>query len=290
MDDFHRSVMCEEIVIALSPRPQGTYVDATLGGGGHAEALLKAGAGKLTALDMDGEALAHAGQKLACFAERLLLHNNNFRDLREVLEKDGVDGIDGAVFDLGLSWHQVRSEERGFSYQGEGVLDMRFDPSSDTPKALDLIRSEPSERLERILKEYGEERRSRTIAKAIVERRREIRTTRDLVKLLDSLVGAKELRKTAMRVFQALRIAVNDELENLKTGLQAAMEYLVPGGRVAVLAYHSLEDRIVKNIFRDAELEGGYRRVNPKPILPSQEEVRANPAARSAKLRILEKL
>lgn len=244
----------------------------------------------MTALDMDGEALAHAGQKLACFAERLLLHNNNFRDLREVLEKDGVDGIDGAVFDLGLSWHQVRSEERGFSYQGEGVLDMRFDPSSDTPKALDLIRSEPSERLERILKEYGEERRSRTIAKAIVERRREIRTTRDLVKLLDSLVGAKELRKTAMRVFQALRIAVNDELENLKTGLQAAMEYLVPGGRVAVLAYHSLEDRIVKNIFRDAELEGGYRRVNPKPILPSQEEVRANPAARSAKLRILEKL
>lgn len=290
MDDFHRSVMCEEIVIALSPRPQGAYVDATLGGGGHAEALLEAGAGLLTALDMDGEALAHAGQKLACFAERLLLHHNNFRDLKEVLKEDGIETIEGVVFDLGLSWHQVRSSQRGFSYQGEGVLDMRFDTSSDGPKALDIIRSEPGEKLERILREYGEERRSRSIAKAIVEHRRDIKTTGDLVELLRKLVGTKELRKTSMRVFQALRIAVNDELENLRTGLQTAMESLASGGRVAVLTYHSLEDRIVKNIFRDAEKQGGYRRVNTKPILPSEEEVRANPAARSAKLRILEKL
>lgn len=283
-------MMCEEIVKALSPSPQGVYVDATLGGGGHTAALLQAGAGKVIALDMDGEALAYAGLRMARFVERLSLHHSNFRDLDDVLEEEGVDKIQGSIFDLGLSWHQVRREERGFSYQGEGPLDMRFDAESNSRTALEIIRGEPCEKIERILREYGEEPRAGRIARTIVEHRREINTTKDLADLLRKVVGQRDFRKTAMRVFQALRIAVNDELENLRIGLEAAIARLASSGRVAVLAYHSLEDRIVKNIYRKAERSEEYRRVNRKPIFASQEEIKANPAARSARLRISEKL
>ncbi|MEA3312212.1 MAG: 16S rRNA (cytosine(1402)-N(4))-methyltransferase RsmH [candidate division WOR-3 bacterium] len=290
MDEFHRSVMCEEIVKALSPSPQGVYVDATLGGGGHTAALLEAGAGKVIALDMDGEALAYAGQNLTRFAERLSLHHSNFRYLDEVLEEEGIDKVQGVVFDLGLSWHQVRREERGFSYQGDGALDMRFDAESDSRTALEIIRSEPKVSIERILRDYGEEPQSRRIAQAIVEHRRDLKTTADLADLLGQVVGTRGFRKTAMRVFQALRIAVNDELESLRIGLEAAIARLASGGRVAVLAYHSLEDRIVKNRYRQAEQSKEYRRVNRKPIFASGKEVKKNPAARSARLRVLEKL
>jgi 16S rRNA (cytosine1402-N4)-methyltransferase len=282
--------MCEEIVKALYPTPHGVYVDATLGGGGHSAALLDAGAGKVIALDMDGEALAYAGQNLARFVERLSLHHSNFRDLDKMLDEEGVENIQGAVFDLGLSWHQIRSEGRGFSYNREGVLDMRFDSEADTRTALEIIRSEPRETIERILREYGEEPQSHRIAKAVVEQRRKLRTTNDLAELLQSLVGPRRYRKTAMRVFQALRIAVNDELENLKLGLKTAVSRLSSAGRVAVLAYHSLEDRIVKGIYRQAEQAGGHRRLNRKPIFAQAEEVEANPAARSARLRVLEKI
>lgn len=282
--------MCEEIVKALSPSPQGVYVDATLGGGGHTAALLEAGAGKVIALDMDGEALAYAGQNLTRFAERLSLHHSNFRYLDEVLEEEGIDKVQGVVFDLGLSWHQVRREERGFSYQGDGALDMRFDAESDSRTALEIIRSEPKVSIERILRDYGEEPQSRRIAQAIVEHRRDLKTTADLADLLGQVVGTRGFRKTAMRVFQALRIAVNDELESLRIGLEAAIARLASGGRVAVLAYHSLEDRIVKNRYRQAEQSKEYRRVNRKPIFASGKEVKKNPAARSARLRVLEKL
>ncbi|MCK4333665.1 16S rRNA (cytosine(1402)-N(4))-methyltransferase RsmH, partial [candidate division WOR-3 bacterium] len=242
MDEFHRSVMCEEIVKALSPRPQGVYVDATLGGGGHTAALLEAGAGNVIALDMDGEALAYAGLRMTRFAERLSLHHSNFRYLDEVLDEEEIDKVQGVVFDLGLSWHQVRGQNRGFSYQGEGVLDMRFDAESDSRTALEIIRSEPKVSIERILRDYGEEPQSRRIAQAIVEHRRDLKTTADLADLLRQVVGTRGFRKTAMRVFQALRIAVNDELESLRIGLEAAIARLASGGRVAVLAYHSLED------------------------------------------------
>ena len=275
---------------ALSPTPHGVYVDATVGGGGHSAALLRAGAGKVVALDMDGEALAYAGHNLARFAERLSLHHSNFRNLDKVLDEEGAESIQGAVFDLGLSWHQVRSEERGFSYQGRGTLDMRFDADSDARTALEIIRSEPKKTIERILRVYGEEPQSHRIAKAVVEKRRELRTTRDLAELLQSLVDPRRFRKTAMRVFQALRIAVNDELENLKLGLKTAMNRLASDGRLAVIAYHSLEDRIVKDIYRQAEQAGEYRRVNRKPIFTRAQEVKANPAARSARLRVLEKI
>jgi 16S rRNA (cytosine1402-N4)-methyltransferase len=282
--------MCEEIVKALSPSPQGVYVDATLGGGGHTAALLEAGAGKVIALDMDGEALAYAGQRMTRFAERLSLHHSNFRYLDEVLEEEGIDKVQGVVFDLGLSWHQVRREERGFSYQGDGALDMRFDAESDSRTALEIIRSEPKVSIERILRDYGEEPQSRRIAQAIVEHRRDLKTTADLADLLGQVVGTRGFRKTAMRVFQALRIAVNDELESLRIGLEAAIARLASGGRVTVLAYHSLEDRIVKNRYRQAEQSKEYRRVNRKPIFASGKEVKKNPAARSARLRVLEKL
>ncbi len=283
-------MMCEEIVKALSPRPQGVYVDATLGGGGHTAALLEAGAGNVIALDMDGEALAYAGLRMTRFAERLSLHHSNFRYLDEVLDEEEIDKVQGVVFDLGLSWHQVRGQNRGFSYQGEGVLDMRFDAESDSRTALEIIRSEPKVSIERILRDYGEEPQSRRIAQAIVEHRRDLKTTADLADLLRQVVGTRGFRKTAMRVFQALRIAVNDELESLRIGLEAAIARLASGGRVAVLAYHSLEDRIVKNRYRQAEQSKEFRRVNRKPIFASGKEVKKNPAARSARLRVLEKL
>lgn len=289
-DAFHRSVMCGEIVAALVPGGEGVFVDATLGGGGHTEALLVAGAARMIVLDMDGEALAYAGRNLAWFAERLSLHYKNFRYLAEVLREEGIREIRGAVFDLGLSWHQVRTQDRGFSYRGDGPLDMRFDAQSAGRTALEIIRSEPKAGIERILKEYGEEPRARRIAEAIVADRRDLRTTGDLVRLLKRLVGPGDFRKTAMRVFQALRIAVNDELENLKIGLDAACTHLAPQGRVAVLSYHSLEDRIVKHIYREKETSGAYRRVTRKPVYASEEEVKRNPAARSAKLRVLEKV
>ena len=275
---------------ALSPRPPGVYVDATLGGGGHTAALLEAGAGNVIALDMDGEALAYAGLRMTRFAERLSLHHSDFRYLDEVLDEEGIDKVQGVVFDLGLSWHQVRGQNRGFSYQGEGVLDMRFDAESDSRTALEIIRSEPKVSIERILRDYGEEPQSRRIAQAIVEHRRDLKTTADLADLLRQVVGTRGFRKTAMRVFQALRIAVNDELESLRIGLEAAIARLASGGRVAVLAYHSLEDRIVKNRYRQAEQSQEYRRVNRKPIFASGKEVKKNPAARSARLRVLEKL
>ena len=275
---------------ALLPSPQGVYVDATLGGGGHTAALLEAGAEKVIALDMDGEALAYAGLRMARFAERLSLHHSNFRYLDEVLDQKGIESVQGVIFDLGLSWHQVRSQQRGFSYQGDGALDMRFDAESDSPTVLEIIRGEPKEKIERILREYGEEPKARRIAQAIVEHRREVRTTRDLADLLRQVVGTRGFRKTAMRVFQALRIAVNDELENLRLGLDAALSRLASGGRVAALAYHSLEDRIVKDKYRRAEQSQEYRRVNRKPIFASEKEVKVNPAARSARLRVLEKL
>jgi len=287
---FHKSVMCEEIVAAIAPSPAGVYVDATLGGGGHSAALLNAGAGRIIALDMDGEALAYVGRELACFAERLSLHFLNFSSLSDVLQKENIEEIQGAVFDLGLSWHQVRSESRGFSYQGEGPLDMRFNPEGNGRTALEIIRSEPQEAIERILRDYGEEPRARRISEEICRYRKNIQTTKDLSNLLRKMVGQKEFRKTASRVYQALRIAVNEELVNLNKGLTAAIEHLAKNGRIAVLSYHSLEDRIVKNCFRDKTKEGGFRKVNKKPITASLEELKSNPAARSAKLRILERL
>lgn len=290
MGEFHRSVMCDEIIAALAPCEDKTYVDATLGGGGHTRALLEAGAARVISLDMDGEAIAYVGQNLACFVDRLSLHHSNFHNLADVLDGEQLSEVDGVVFDLGISWHQIRSQERGFSYQGEGGLDMRFDPQGLQPTALDIIRGETAQQIEKILEEYGEEPRARQIARAISENRKSISTTSDLMNLLEKLVGPKGLRKTAMRVFQALRIAVNDELANLETGLDAAVNHLAPGGRVAVLSYHSLEDRMVKNLFRQAEDQGTHKRVNKKVITAGYQEVRTNPAARSAKLRILEKL
>ncbi|NLI99326.1 16S rRNA (cytosine(1402)-N(4))-methyltransferase RsmH [bacterium] len=290
MDEFHKTVLLEEIVTALSPTPKGVYVDATLGGGGHAEALLQKGAGMLIALDMDGEALAHAGRKLACFAERLSLHNKNFKFMDEVLSAEGIKEVDGVVFDLGLSWHQVRSPDRGFSYQGEGKLDMRFDTQASGPTALDIIRKEKRDVLEKIFRDYGEEPFARRIADEVSRKRHSIKTAADLREMLREVVGENRLRKTAMRVFQALRIAVNDELSNLEKGLHSAVAHLAPRGRVAVIDYHSLEARIVKKIYKEAQSQGTYRKVNSKPIVASREEQARNPASRSARLRIIEKI
>jgi len=289
-NEFHRSVMCGEIVDFLNPSRGGVYVDATAGGGGHSKGLLEHGATRVVALDMDGEALAYIGHNLACFAERLSLHFFNFRNLDEVLSEEGIEGIEGVVFDLGLSWHQVRSSERGFSYQGDGLLDMRFDSESNARTALEIIRSEPVSAITKILKEYGEERRAHVIAREIVANRGRIKTTADLAELLKRTVGPKNFRKTAMRVFQALRIAVNDELENLEKGIDAACDHLNLKGRIAVLSYHSLEDRIVKRAFAEKESSGSFSRVTRKPVYASEEEVRDNPAARSAKLRVLERV
>jgi 16S rRNA (cytosine1402-N4)-methyltransferase len=305
--------MPAEVLHWLAPRAGGLYVDATVGLGGHAAAVVRATGGSATVigLDQDPDALALAGQRLSALASEIgrrdcfRLARANFRDLRSVLRSLGVSerGCDGVLFDLGVSSLQLDCPERGFSFRAEGPLDMRMDPDEPTAAA-DLLQSLPESELARIFYEFGEERFSRRIARRIVEarRRQPLRTTRDLAELVRRAVprGSDTHLDPATRTFQALRIAVNRELELLEPALRDACDALAPGGRLVVLAYHSLEDRIVKRTF---EWLSGRCRCPPelpacqcgaaprltiltrKPVTPSETEIRANPRARSAKLR-----
>lgn len=307
----HRPVMTAEVVEYLAPRAGGVYVDCTVGGGGHARAILEAagGACTLVGIDRDPEALAAARERLAVYGDRVLLIRENFRNLQRVLRACGVDRVDGILMDLGVSSHQLDTEERGFSYWGDGPLDMRLGP--DAPlTAEQLLATANVEELARILRDYGEERWAGRIARAIVERRdrRPIRTAADLVALIKEAVPAKARTggpHPARRTFQALRIAVNDELGALKEGLGQAVETLAPGGRVVVISFHSLEDRIVKRRFQEesrgcvcppelAACACGRRPrlkvLTRKPVVPGDWEREENPRSRSAKLRAAERV
>ena len=295
--NYHTSVMLEEVVSHLQPRAGGLYVDATVGGGGHTEALLRASApdGRVIGLDWDDEAIAASRERLRGWGDRVELVAADFGQLQDVLTTAGVAGVDGVIFDLGVSSRQLDEPSRGFSFLRDGPLDMRMSLQTGTT-ARELLATASAEELVRIFAEYGEEHRARAIARRIVaERDRQpLETTSQLARLVERVSGPQRGRRIhpATRVFQALRIAVNRELEQLERGVAAAVAVLKPGGRVAVISFHSLEDRIVKWFFRG---EAGketptLRIVTRKPVVPGDEEMNANPRARSAKLRVAEKI
>jgi len=307
----HIPVMLEEVLAALAIRPDGTYVDCTVGGGGHSAAICArlGPRGRLLALDQDPAAVAAAAERLAPFGDRVRLRRANFERVAEVAREEGLAPVDGILMDLGVSSPQLDTPERGFSYREDAPLDMRMDP--DRPvSAADIVATASEEELTRILREYGEERYARQIARAIVRTRARtpIRTTGQLAEVVRLALPGRALREPqhpARRTFQALRIAVNDELGALERGLQAALSILAPGGRLVVITFHSLEDRIVKRTFADwaracvcppgtpvciCGRRPQVRPVGKQPWLPSPEEVVANPRARSAKLRVVERL
>jgi 16S rRNA (cytosine1402-N4)-methyltransferase len=275
---YHRPVLLEAVVEILSPAPGKVLVDATLGGGGHSRALLAGGA-SVVGIDQDPDAIAH-NQPMA--SDRFQLIRGNFGDLPELLGSTPYRQVDGILFDLGVSSHQLDQPHRGFSYQLEGPLDMRMAQAG--PSALDLVNRASLEDLARILYAYGEEPASRRIARAILQARehRPIQTTTELAELIRKATGHRRGGHPARRSFQALRIAVNGEMEALSRALAASEELLRPGGRLAVISFHSLEDRQVKRF-----LAGRRSLVAPgkQPVVPEQREQQDNPRARSAKLR-----
>ena len=278
----HDPVMVREVIGFLGGR--GTVVDMTLGAGGHAEALLFAGVGKLVGIDRDPTALSIAGERLAVFGERFQPVRARFSEVDEEV----VDGpVDGVLFDLGVSSMQLDRSERGFSYRQDGPLDMRM--GDDGPTAADLVNELPAKELADLIFEYGQEHKSRRIAAAIVRARSRapIEGTDELAGIVVSAVGRRPGGPhPARRTFQALRIAVNREIEELAASLPQAVDLLAPGGRVVVISYHSLEDRVVKTTFREDER---LAILTKKPLQPSAAEVAANPRARSAKLRAAER-
>jgi len=289
----HTSVLFDEVLAALRPRPGVGYraLDATVGGGGHSFGLLERSApdGLLTGLDADPNSLAIAAERLAPFDGRFTLLQRTFADLAEL----HVEPVDAIVFDLGLSSPQLDAAGRGFSFRFDEPLDMRFDPeAADRATAADLLNTLPEAQLERIFRTFGEEPRARRLARSVAMRRaREpLVRTGDLVAAVIAALGPARGRiHPATRAFQALRIAVNDELDALERGLDASVALLRPGGRVAVISFHSLEDRIVKWRLRGWADAGRAIILTRKPITPSEDEIRRNPRARSAKLRVAER-
>ena len=293
---YHTPVLLKEVVNQLQPRSGSLYVDCTVGGGGHAREILRAcgPAGQLIGLDWDEEAIAAAREKLSEFGARVQLVRANFVELDRVLMSLGMTAVDGVVFDLGVSSRQFDEPTRGFSFQREGPLDMRMSRQLGAT-ARDVLRTASVEELARIFRVYGEERRARAIAREIdrARVRQPIETTTQLARLVERVLGPKRsATHPATRVFQALRIYVNNELENLRRGLEVATRSLKSGGRVAVISFHSLEDRIVKWFFIEQSRSETptLRIVTRKPITPTDEEISENPRARSAKLRVAEKV
>ena len=310
MEYTHKPVLLNECLDALSVRPDGVYVDGTLGRAGHSREIAKRlTAGRLIAIDRDKAALDEAPHRLEGYMDRVTLVRGNFGDLTEILAGLGVDGVDGMLFDLGVSSPQLDDGSRGFSYMADAPLDMRMDREEGVTAA-DVVNTWSQEELRRIIAQYGEERYASQIAGAIVRRRgdKPIATTLELVEIIKSAMPGKALREKqhpAKRTFQAIRIAVNDELASVERMLRRAVPRLNRGGRLAVITFHSLEDRIVKTGL--AEFARGctcppdfpvcvcgktpdIKLVNKKPILPTEQEIEENPRARSAKLRVAEKL
>ncbi|MGD9841172.1 MAG: 16S rRNA (cytosine(1402)-N(4))-methyltransferase RsmH [Candidatus Bipolaricaulis sp.] len=278
---WHEPVLVAEVVGFLAPAPEALIVDATVGTGGHAEALLARGA-TVIGIDQDPAALDRARERLRPYTDRVQLLPGNFRDLPALVPP--VPRVDGVLFDLGASSLQFDSPERGFSFLADGPLGMRMDPTAPVTAA-DLVNRLPEAELARILWEYGEERYARRIARAIVQQR-PLHTTTELARLVARLYPPGHHRiHPATRTFQALRIAVNDELGALEAGLAGAVRLLAPGGVLCVISFHSLEDRIVKHFLRREALTGRLEVLTKKPLRPGEDEVGRNPRARSAKLR-----
>jgi 16S rRNA (cytosine1402-N4)-methyltransferase len=293
-DVVHEPVMAAEAVALLSPSRGGLFVDCTVGLGGHARALLEAGASRVLGLDRDLHALEAARERLAAFGDRVELVHADYRDLPRILDDRGVAGVAGALADLGVSSMQFDAPGRGFSFRRDEPLDMRMDQSQG-PTAADLLRDVGEEELANIIFEHGEERFSRRIARTIVEARRtaSIETTAQLAQLVRRSVPHRGYQRIdpATRTFQALRIWVNRELEGLGAFLASACERLLVGARLVVVTFHSLEDRIVKHAFRAlAQGRAALQVLTKRPMVPASAEVDRNPRARSAKLRAIERL
>ena len=311
MEFQHAPVLLHECIEALDIKPDGIYLDGTLGGAGHSREIASrlSEHGMLIGVDRDPAALQAAGERLSTAKARILLVHENFQNLRDILNQAGVERIDGMLFDLGVSSPQLDEAERGFSYMNDAPLDMRMNPE-DRLSAYEVVNDWPQEELKRILFEYGEERYAPLIAAAIVRERakKPIETTLELAGIIRSAMPAQALREKqhpAKRSFQAIRIAVNDELGAVERMMEAAPDLLNPGGRLAVITFHSLEDRIVKNAMQTAAKgcicppsfpvcvcgrKPSVRILTKKPITSQPEELDENPRARSAKLRVAEKL
>ena len=310
MEFVHRSVLLDECIDALDIKPDGIYLDGTLGGAGHSrEIVQRLTTGRLIGVDRDTVALEAAKERLAPWMDRVTLVHDNFANLTAILDRLSLDRIDGMLFDLGVSSPQLDDASRGFSYMADAPLDMRMDRDGGLT-AYDVVNTWPREELRRILFDYGEERYAPLIA-AAVERRREekpIETTLELVDVIKSAMPPQALREKqhpAKRSFQAIRIAVNDELGSVERMLSGAVDRLNPGGRLAVITFHSLEDRIVKNAMQQAAKgctcppefpvcvcgkKPKVKILTRKPIVSGEEELNENPRARSAKLRVAERL
>lgn len=302
----HQPVLLREVMELLAPASGQLILDGTLGGGGHSEAMLRAGA-RVVGLDQDEEALAHAMQRLREFGDQFCAMHGNFRDFPRILSESGVGPVDAILLDLGVSSYQLDEPTRGFSFQKDGPLDARMNPRVGV-SAADLVNTASAEELERIFREYGEEPRARRYAQAVVKERNQqpIHTTLRLASIIEKCAGhSGGKRHPATRVFQALRMAVNDEMGALADVLRMAPKYLKPGGRLAIITFHSLEDRLVKQTLRHFSQplldrpEWPEPRPNPdfqlrlltrRSIAPSEEEVRHNPRSRSARLRGAERL
>ena len=308
MSEYHRSIMSEEVVNLLACRSGGTYVDCTLGGGGHALAILEASSpdGRLIGFDRDTEAIKRSEEVLKKYKSRVTIIHSNFKELGSALSARGVRSVDGILADLGVSSSQLDKAERGFSFMRQGPLDMRMDQSSGE-RASELLARLSVDEVSFILKTYGEERWARLIAVAIKERD-EIKTTSELAELVEKVVPRKFHPKkihVATRTFQALRIAVNEELVGLEEFLATSADSLKKGGRIAVISFHSLEDRVVKHSFKAlskgcicppdlpycrCNKEQILRIITKKAVLPSEDEIKVNPRSRSARLRVAERL
>ena len=313
---YHDPVMVHEVLEYLCPR-SGTIVDATVGGGGHARAILDALAARaaedrdrtpglghdpnstaelghvptarLLGIDRDPEAVASAAVQLGEL-ENVELMQGSYTDIATFVHRPGFGPVTGVLFDLGVSLHQLVTPGRGFAFDSDGPIDMRFDQGSDGPTALELLRRTSERNLLDWLRSYGEEPMSGRVARVLHERRHQLRTTRDLAEAVRRAVPARFARKALARVFQALRIATNSELDTVRRGLDAAVGVMAAGGRLVVLSYHSLEDRIVKECFRAGRIEGRLRILTAKPLRPGDDEGARNPRARSARLRAAEVL
>ncbi len=308
-DFYHEPVMVKEVIKSLLVSRTGIYVDCTLGGAGHAYAILKQTDALLVGIDCDEDALQFSERKLAEFGSRKVLVKANFANLDNILKNLNIKKVDGVLMDLGVSSHQLDADQRGFSFSQKAPLDMRMDRSLKI-SAYDIVNNFVQSELENIIRFYGEEKMAARIARTISKKRQfsPIETTTDLAAIVASCMPAKlkwQKIHPATRTFQAIRIAVNNELENIRPAMNAAADALNPGGRLCVISFHSLEDRIVKNEIR--ALQGGctcpkdvpvcvcqreakLKNLTPKPIIPSPEEVEANARARSAKLRVAGRL
>lgn len=288
----HEPVLLDEVLAYLNPQPEEHFIDGTVGLGGHAQKILKRilPGGRLLGIDRDARNLSLAKQNLQTESDQVVLVRDSYANIKRHAEAEGFDQVSGILLDLGFSSVHIDDAERGFSFQNEGPLDMRYDQSQELTAA-GIVNTWSEEELAKIFRTYGEERHARQIAKAICQHRKgtEIRTTAELAELVASVIPRRGKAHPATRVFQALRIAVNDELGELERALPDMVRLLKPGGRLAVISFHSLEDRMIKRFFK-SQHEKTLNVLTKRVVKPSQEEIKQNPRARSAKLRVAERI